>query len=112
MPELQNRNRTGGILDRRIGEGDSSLTAEEKALERFALEQQRLHASGENGGSKRRSAFNLEEEDELTHLGKSLADAPMPLADQSDAFQLTLKKGGGAPPDSDDDEVCSLNTQL
>lgn len=111
LPELQNRNRTGGILDRRIGESDNSLTAEERALERFALEQQRLHASG---GSKRRSGFNLEEEDELTHLGRSLAgndpDVGNGLADQQDAFQLSLKrKPVDVASDSDDEEVCSLS---
>jgi hypothetical protein len=60
-------------VDRRFGEGDDSLTQEEKALMRF--QKQRMK---ELSGSK----FSLAEEDDydqggfqLTHEGKSLADA-------------------------------------
>ena len=54
-------------MDRRFGEYDATLTAEEKAMERFAREKQRHF--------KKSSLFDLEEADEggLTHLGKSLS---------------------------------------
>lgn len=67
LPEIQKRNKTGGIIDRRIGESDPNMTPEERALQRFAREKQRR-----KGGA----LFDLEEaEDEgaaLTHLGRSL----------------------------------------
>src|SRR4051794_33952892 len=64
---MQRRNKVGGILDRRFGEYDATLTAEEKAMERFAREKQR--------NFKKSSIFDLEEPEEggLTHLGKSLS---------------------------------------
>ena len=69
LVDMQRRNKVGGILDRRFGEGDSSLNEEDKALERFAREKQRSH--------KKISMFDLEEDDEpveaLTHGGKALA---------------------------------------
>ncbi|KAF4555881.1 Nop14-like protein [Elsinoe fawcettii] len=67
LPELQRRNKSGGIVDRRIGEDDSTMTPEEKALQRYMR--------GE-GKRKRDNIFNLEEDDleqtGLTHLGKAL----------------------------------------
>ncbi|OCK83831.1 nucleolar protein 14 [Lepidopterella palustris CBS 459.81] len=66
LPELRRRNKVGGILDRRIGENDPTMTPEERMLERFTREKQR---------KKGASVFDLEEaedEDELTHLGRSL----------------------------------------
>jgi len=72
LPELMDRNRQGGIIDRRFGEDNPTLTPEEKNLERFTRERQRASATGGQVG--KRGLFNLEEEDELTHLGKSLSD--------------------------------------
>jgi nucleolar protein 14 len=53
----------GGIVDRRFGENDPSMSVEERMLERFTRERQR---------SSKGVAFNLEDEDELTHYGQSL----------------------------------------
>ncbi|EPE04064.1 nop14-like family protein [Ophiostoma piceae UAMH 11346] len=74
--DMQRRNKVGGILDRRLGEGDPNMTPEERALERFAFEKQRIH-------NKKGAVFDLEGgEDEflagpgdggLTHGGKTLA---------------------------------------
>lgn len=67
MIELQKRKRVGGILDRRFGENNPTLTPEEKAIERFVKEKQRA--------SKKHAIFDLEVQDEeegLTHLGQSL----------------------------------------
>jgi nucleolar protein 14 len=81
LPELLDRNRAGGIIDRRFGEDNPNLTPEEKALERFTRERQRKGA--------RASAFNLEDDDQadldggLTHYGQSLGDGeagPAPLS--------------------------------
>ncbi|KAJ3556799.1 hypothetical protein NM688_g1821 [Phlebia brevispora] len=64
LKELQDRDRAGGIIDRRFGENDPTMTPEERMLERFTRERQRA-SKGE--------AFNLEDEDELTHYGQSLS---------------------------------------
>ncbi|PWZ03313.1 Nop14-like protein [Testicularia cyperi] len=66
LPEWEARNRTGSFVDRRFGEGDSSMTPEEKMLERYATEKQRRAAKG--------AAFNLNDDDDiLTHYGQSLS---------------------------------------
>lgn len=64
---MQRRNKVGGILDRRFGENDPTMTPEEKMLERFAREKQKSH--------KRGAMFDLEDDEPsegLTHGGKSL----------------------------------------
>ncbi|KAL2048758.1 hypothetical protein ABVK25_011010 [Lepraria finkii] len=68
LVEMQRRKKVGGILDRRFGENDPTMTPEEKALERFVKEKQR--------GSQKGSLFDLEdaeEDDKLTHFGQSLS---------------------------------------
>ncbi|KAI1489754.1 nucleolar protein 14 [Biscogniauxia mediterranea] len=62
-----NRNKVGGILDRRFGENDPTMDPQEKMLQRFVHEK-RSH--------KRNSLFDLEDEpsEGLTHMGKSLFD--------------------------------------
>lgn len=66
LPEMSKRNKMGGILDRRIGEDDLTMSLEDKMMARFEREQQR-----KRGGN----VFDLEDGDdevELTHGGKSL----------------------------------------
>lgn len=65
LKEYEQRNHAGGILDRRFGENDPTMSLEERMLERFTKERQRA-AKG--------SAFNLEDEDELTHYGQNLSN--------------------------------------
>jgi nucleolar protein 14 len=71
LPELQRRHKIGGLVDRRIGEGDPGLTAEERAVQRYAEEKQRR-----KGGN----LFDLEGSDDdeprmgLTHGGRTLDD--------------------------------------
>ena len=68
LVEMQRRKKVGGILDRRFGENDPTMTPEEKALERFVREKQNGHKKG--------SLFDLEDGEEdpgLTHFGKSLS---------------------------------------
>ena len=64
---MNSRNKVGGLVDRRFGENDPTMTPEERAAERFARESQRK--------MRKESMFNLEDEEEdfqLTHLGQSL----------------------------------------
>ncbi|KAH8701137.1 putative rRNA maturation protein [Talaromyces proteolyticus] len=69
LKEMNSRNKVGGIMDRRFGENDPSMTPEERAAERFARESQRKF--------RKESLFNLEEDDDeemqLTHMGESLS---------------------------------------
>ncbi|KAL6908463.1 Nop14-like protein [Trichoderma evansii] len=67
LVDMQRRNKVGGILDRRFGENDPTMTPEEKMLERFAREKLKTH--------NKKSAFDLEDDepmDGLTHMGRSL----------------------------------------
>ncbi|KAL1857061.1 hypothetical protein VTK73DRAFT_8147 [Phialemonium thermophilum] len=100
LVEMQRRNKVGGILDRRFGEDDPNMTPEEKMLERFAQEKQRLY--------KKSSIFDLEEDDEpaegLTHMGRPLDldrevpvmedfdEADLPSDDESDSSEAERKR--------------------
>ncbi|XP_045429957.1 nucleolar protein 14 isoform X2 [Pipistrellus kuhlii] len=66
LKEYKERDKANVFVDKRFGEYNSSLSAEEKMLRRFALEQQRHH--------EKRNIYNLNEDEELTHYGQSLAD--------------------------------------
>ncbi|KAI0080858.1 Nop14-like protein [Panus rudis PR-1116 ss-1] len=64
LKEYEERGRAGGIVDRRFGENDPTMTPEERMLERFTRERQR---------ASKGDAFNLEDDEELTHYGQSLS---------------------------------------
>ncbi|KAF2460113.1 nucleolar protein 14 [Lineolata rhizophorae] len=67
LVEMQRRNKVGGIVDRRIGENDPTMTPEERMMQRFAREKQ---------SRKGASLFDLEvgsDEEQLTHGGRTLA---------------------------------------
>ncbi|KAH9811636.1 nucleolar protein 14 [Melampsora americana] len=86
LPEYRNRHKSTTFLDKRFGEGDSSLTPEEKALERFTRERQmRLP-----GGAKR-NIFNLDDDAEGLYDEDGEADGGL--------------THGGMGLDLDDDEV-------
>lgn len=78
LPEMQRRNKSGGLIDRRIGEDDPSMNPEDRALQRYARE--RLRNKG--------SMFDLEVGDDddggLTHGGKALDLNGMPITDDYD----------------------------
>ncbi|CAG8542688.1 2598_t:CDS:10, partial [Dentiscutata heterogama] len=78
LVEMENRNKVGGLIDRRFGEDDPTLSLEEKMLERFAKEKKQRHSNS--------SLFNLEDDD-LTHYGQSLA-----LIDDFDEPDLSLNE--------------------
>lgn len=87
LPEIHRKNKVGGVVDRRIGEGDPKLTAEEKAVQRFAQEKR-------TGGT---NLFNLESDDDepkvgLTHLGRSLDEIDE--ADSSNDASENEENGG------------------
>ncbi|XP_026555561.1 nucleolar protein 14 [Pseudonaja textilis] len=64
--EFQQREKCGVFRDRRFGEYDGGMSAEEKAERRFALERQKAFGN--------KNVYNLNEEEDLTHYGHSLAD--------------------------------------
>ncbi|KAF4619608.1 hypothetical protein D9613_004925 [Agrocybe pediades] len=64
LKEYEEKGRAGGIVDRRFGENDPTMSLEERMLERFTRERQR---------ASKGVAFNLEDEDDLTHYGQSLS---------------------------------------
>lgn len=77
MKERQRRQRAGGVIDRRFGENDPNMDPEEKMLERFAKEKQvscRLHGNLLQARTRNSALYNLEDEDQLTHFGQSLAE--------------------------------------
>jgi nucleolar protein 14 len=92
LPELQRRNKVGGVVDRRIGEGDVDMTPEERAAMRFAKEKENRR--------KGTSLFDLEASDDeqggfgggLTHGGRRIEDL------EADDFDEELSRG------SDEDE--------
>ncbi|KAM5193116.1 nucleolar protein 14 [Mantella aurantiaca] len=65
LKEYQKRGKSGIFMDKRFGEYDTKLTPEEKMMKRFALERQR--------NVDKKTVYNLNEEEELTHYGQSLA---------------------------------------
>ncbi|KXT07637.1 hypothetical protein AC578_10186 [Pseudocercospora eumusae] len=93
LPEMRRRNKVGGLVDRRIGEGDAGMTPEEKAVQRFAREKERA--------AKGKSLFDLEGSDDdattgfkLTHGGKGLDGL------EGDDFGESVS--GGSDDESDD----------
>ncbi|KAK5677758.1 nucleolar complex protein 14 [Elasticomyces elasticus] len=81
LPEMRGRLKSGGLVDRRIGEGDGGMDEEGRAVARFARE-------------KSRNVFDLEgSEDEggaglLTHGGRAIADL------EEDDMKLSGDEGG------------------
>ncbi|XP_072309280.1 nucleolar protein 14 [Eucyclogobius newberryi] len=66
LKEYKQKNKSSKFIDRRLGEYDSKMAPEDKILQRFAMERQRSH--------DKKDIYNLNEEEELTHYGQSLAE--------------------------------------
>lgn len=62
--EYEAKDKVGGMVDRRFGENDPTMSLEERMLARFAKEHQK---------ASKGAMYNLEDEDELTHFGQSLS---------------------------------------
>lgn len=92
---MDRKNKVGGILDRRFGESDPTMTPEERAAERYARESQKK--------LRKESMFNLEDEEEdefqLTHKGETLALDDTPMDDFQDGDV------GGSDDDLSDSET-------
>ncbi|KAM4054069.1 nucleolar protein 14 [Anomaloglossus baeobatrachus] len=84
LKEYQRRGKTNVFSDKRFGEYDTKLTPEEKMVKRFALERKR-HA-------EKKTVYNLNEEEELTHYGQSLA-ALEKMTDPVDSDSDTEERG-------------------
>ncbi|CAJ1070677.1 nucleolar protein 14 [Xyrichtys novacula] len=66
LKEYKLKNKSNKLIDRRFGEYDTKMAPEDKILKRFAMERQRVH--------DKKDVYNLNEEEELTHYGQSLAE--------------------------------------
>ncbi|XP_056110624.1 nucleolar protein 14 [Rhinichthys klamathensis goyatoka] len=84
LKEFRLKGKNNKFVDRRFGEYDTKITPEEKILQRFTLERQRTH--------DRKDMFNLNEEEELTHYGQSLAEMEK-MADVIDSDSDSEEKG-------------------
>ncbi|XP_060598308.1 nucleolar protein 14-like, partial [Ruditapes philippinarum] len=65
LKEYEQQFKKNRFIDKRIGEHDAALSLEEKMMKRYAMERSK---------STVKNKFNLNEEEELTHYGQSLAD--------------------------------------
>ncbi|XP_033104481.1 nucleolar protein 14-like [Anneissia japonica] len=66
LKEYLNRKKSNLFVDKRLGENDPNMSVEEKMMQRFAFEKQKSH--------EKSAAYNLNEEEDLTHYGQSIAD--------------------------------------
>ncbi|XP_030598426.1 nucleolar protein 14 [Archocentrus centrarchus] len=66
LKEYKQKNKSSKFIDRRFGEYDTKMAPEDKILQRFTMERQRVH--------EKKDVYNLNEEEELTHYGQSLAE--------------------------------------
>lgn len=90
LKEYQQRGKSRMFMDKRFGEYDTKLTPEDKMMKRFAMERQR--------NVDKKNVYNLNEEEELTHYGQSLA--------------LLEKLNDPVDSDSDTDEQGALSAAL
>ncbi|KAF8489115.1 nucleolar protein 14 [Gautieria morchelliformis] len=91
LVEYDQKNHVGGIMDRRFGENDPTMPPEERMLERYTRERQR---------ASKGVAFNIEDDDELTHYGQSLS-----ALDDFDGSGLNLDDNDGDPGQIDGETV-------
>ncbi|KAG9354144.1 hypothetical protein JZ751_012268 [Albula glossodonta] len=84
LKEYKQKDKSNKFIDRRFGEYDTKMAPEDKILKRFALERQRVH--------DKKDIYNLNEEEELTHYGQSLAEIEK-LNDAVDSDSESEEKG-------------------
>ncbi|KAH8733028.1 nucleolar protein 14 [Phaeosphaeriaceae sp. PMI808] len=93
LPEMNRKNKVGGILDRRIGENDPTMSLEDRMMARFEKEQLRKRSG---------NMFDLEDGDDevqLTHGGQSLTFDHDIGEEDYDAASI-----GGSSVDEDDED--------
>merc|ERR1712156_332974 len=66
MGEHKIKNKSNVFIDKRIGEKDTELSAEDKMIARFTAERMKH--------GKKKNIFNLGEEENLTHYGQSISE--------------------------------------
>ncbi len=93
LPEhnLRRTAHTGAFTDRRFGEGDASMTPEQRALERFTRQQEAERRSGGVGGiagPSKKARFNLQDDDDALGFGDDGDD------DDGNHLGATLTHGG------------------
>ncbi|KAJ8402380.1 hypothetical protein AAFF_G00368690 [Aldrovandia affinis] len=84
LKEYKQKDKNNKFIDRRFGEYDTKMAPEDKILKRFAMERQRTH--------DKKDIYNLNEEEELTHYGQSLAEIEK-LNDAVDSDSDSEEKG-------------------
>ncbi|XP_043918855.1 nucleolar protein 14 isoform X1 [Protopterus annectens] len=84
LQEYKQKDKSRAFIDKRFAEYDTRLAPEEKMMKRFALERQRTY--------EKKDIYNLNEDEELTHYGQSLADIEK-LIDNPDSESDTEDKG-------------------
>ncbi|XP_076835820.1 nucleolar protein 14 [Brachyhypopomus gauderio] len=84
LKEFRLKHKDNKLIDRRFGEYDTNMAPEDKILKRFALERQRTQA--------KKDLYNLNEDEELTHYGQSLAEIEK-LTDMVDSDSDTEERG-------------------
>lgn len=66
LQEYKLKNKDNVFLDKRIGEKSSTMSTEDKAMARFAMERMKMH--------KKKNIFNLNDDEVLTHRGQTLEE--------------------------------------
>ncbi|KAJ7986855.1 hypothetical protein DPEC_G00332740 [Dallia pectoralis] len=66
LKEYKTKDKSNKFIDKRFGEYDTTMDPEEKILQRFSIERQR--------NQDKKNMYNLNEDEELTHYGQSLAE--------------------------------------
>uniref|UniRef100_H3DN49 NOP14 nucleolar protein homolog (yeast) n=1 Tax=Tetraodon nigroviridis TaxID=99883 RepID=H3DN49_TETNG len=66
LKEYKQKHKSSKFIDRRFGEYDTKMAPEDKILQRFAMERKRAY--------DKKDVYNLNEDEELTHFGQSLAE--------------------------------------
>jgi len=66
LQEYKLKNKDNVFLDKRIGEKNSAMSMEDKAMARFAMERMKTH--------KKKSIYNLNDDEILTHRGQTLEE--------------------------------------
>jgi len=86
LKEYVGRHKSNTLLDKRIGEADPGMTAEQKAEARFAMAEKSRRAG-------KKSLFVLgDEEETLTHAGRDIADIERFEDPRSDEEEEEVKK--------------------
>lgn len=106
LEEYRTRNKANEFVDRRLGEGDADMSLEDKMMARFAAERKSHHDKA--------NIYNLNDEEELTHFGQSLAQIEKfedPRSDDEDdedklgaRFVKAAHFGGGFLTKRDEDQ--------